>query len=216
MGHKIALLRKYSENYELGIFPDEYFDIPGVEYYQDISSVYHFTYAQLQPYCENEVDLYVNGGMAIELLTVIQVSAVLDIRLTVYHRDSQSGDFYAQTVTWHPISQMRKKLADADIQTQVESELEPELSLCGGRHFGMAKDVIFEQVSTERIFHFHWQEVCAERVLTPFSGKNVRIYLTGLKPLVISVLNVAGRLGIGVTWLHYDCDREEYFEQRMG
>ena len=65
------------------------------------------------------------------------------------------------------------------------------------------------------MFDFSWQEEQAEKVLKTVKQKQVFVYLTGLTQMTLSVLNVAYRLGISVTFLHYDFDTEEYFQQRM-
>ncbi len=203
MASKISLVKKNSlESFDSGIFPEEYYDIPGVCEYRDIESVKNYACDKLQIYRNQPVELYINGGMAIELLAALQAAAILEMEITVCHRDFDTGVYYQQPVTWRP--------GDCAV-----SASETLFALCNGRHVTAAKKFVFEKVPTERLFDFKWQEETAMQTLSPYRHKSIKIYLTGLKPLCISTLNVAYRLGISVIWLHYDCDREEYFSQRM-
>ncbi|MCD7882604.1 MAG: hypothetical protein LUI87_02680 [Lachnospiraceae bacterium] len=206
MDARIALVcRSYGE-YDDSIFPDDYYRIPGVRCYQDVDAARRYAYERMLTYRGQTVELYVNGGMAVELLLALQAAVKLSIKVIVCHRDNSTHEFCRQQLIWKPV--------DPD-DCGAGKEEGPSLSLCGERHFGMSDTAIFKNVPSECVLDFAWQEKCAREALTPYSHKKVSIAVTGLKPLLISVLNVACDLDIQITWLHYDSDREEYFAQPM-
>ncbi len=55
----------------------------------------------------------------------------------------------------------------------------------------------------------------AKEILRPYEGQKIKVYITGLSALMISVLNTAYELSLSVEFLHYDEDTEEYFTQDM-
>ena len=98
----------------------------------------------------------------------------------------------------------------------MDSDIE-RFILCSGRHCVEDNQypTIFEIITVDKIFDFSWQEEQVEKVLKKVMKKQIFVYLTGLTQMILSVLNVAYRLGISIIFLHYDVDTEEYFPQNM-
>lgn len=99
--------------------------------------------------------------------------------------------------------------------SNADEELPVTVDLCKGRHWSSAERAIFDTIPVKRMFDFQWQEEQAGEFLGSFRDKKISIYLSGLTSAVVSVLNVATRENISVTWLHYDYDSETYFPQHM-
>lgn len=198
---KLALTEKRKINGMGSIFPEDYFDIPGVEAYQDIDAVKRYAGNRLKNYEGKTADIYVNGGMAIETLSVIQAAGELGISLRFMHYDLKEEMYLPQKLDWKPRPYAGKR----------EREL---FQLCQGRH-NLREKPIFRNLSDEQIYDFQWQENHAEEVLKQCPGKELDIYLSGLTPVFISVLNAAYKLKLPVIFWHFDNDTEEYFPQAM-
>ena len=198
---ELALTEKRKIRGLKSIFPEDYFDIPGVESYQDIDAVKKYARERLKEYQGKSADIYVNGGMAIETLSVLQEAGKLDISMQLMHYDSKDEIYLAQKVNWKPKVQSGR----------MEREM---LQLCQGRHVLQEKPVFTSLLDVQR-FDFSWQEEHAEKVLKLYKGKKLEIYLSGLTPVYVSVLNAAYKLDLPVTFLHFDNDTEEYFPQVM-
>lgn len=200
---KIALTMLRRMECDGYIFPADYYEIPGVKKFTDIEYARAYAAEQLSSYAGETIDLYVNGGLSIELLVVLQEAARLEITLTAFHFDRGTGEYVPQPVNWHPVGEQEETAA-------------PELTLCKGRHPGMPENVVFPPVAQEQIFDYAWQEEQAMSVLKAYAGGSAAVYLSGLTPLYLTVLNVAARLNISITFYHYNFDEENYFPQKMG
>ena len=185
------------------IFPANYYDIPGLSGFQDTAAADRWALRQLAGAAGRKADLYINGGPAPELLSALRAMEALSIEVRVFHWDSSREKYVPQPFCWHP--------------AQASGEPPVRLTLCRNRHGQQEGRAIFDfdSLPDEKHFDFRWQEQQAEASLAPCRGQRVEITLTGLKSLQVSVLNTAYRLGIPVTWLHYDIDTEAYFPQNM-
>lgn len=219
---KIALTEKRKTECDNSIFPKDYYDIPEVNEFQNIFAVRNYAYKVLESYAGQQVDVILNGGLSIEILCVIQVAAKLGISLCVLHYDREKDIYVSQKITWNFVSdnmilneknrqayeKIKKERKDSDIERFI---------LCLGRHCVEDNQypTIFEIITVDKIFDFSWQEEQVEKVLKKVMKKQIFVYLTGLTQMILSVLNVAYRLGISIIFLHYDVDTEEYFPQNM-
>ena len=97
---KIALTEKRKTECNISIFPKDYYDIPELSSFQDISVVRNHVYKVLEPYAGKQVDIILNGGMLIEILCVIQVATKLNISLCVLHCDKEEDTYVSQAITW--------------------------------------------------------------------------------------------------------------------
>lgn len=199
---KLALTERRRLECDAYIFPEEYYDIPGVEEFSDLEVVKSYVRKKLEPYAAQSAAIYLNGGLSIELLSCLQIAAELDMNIVVLHYDKNTNQYVPQEVTWKPVEAENCKEADY-------------LTLCAGRHPKVTEEYIFAEVTEDQVLDFTWQAQQAEQVLSRCKDKHVVIYLTGLTSLYISVLNAAARLGIAITFLHYNYDTEEYFPQEM-
>lgn len=195
----IGLTEKNSADYDSCIFPGDYYDIPNVEQYQDIEKVTYYAWQKVRKYKDCKVDLYVNGGLSVELLTALCVMEHLNIQNKIFHWDRLKNKYLPQEFLWHPVQKIGKP--------------EKEIYLCRERHYGMEGESIFDTISEEQRFDFKWQEEQAESVLKEFKDNSLKIYVTGLKSLQISTMNAAYKCNIPITWMHYDYDTERYFAQ---
>ncbi len=186
------------------IFPEDYYDIPGVEDFQDLKAVKQYSLKKLERYRGEKVDVCLNGGMTVEILTMIQAAAELDIELTLCHYDREKENYAGQKVCWKPV------------HVRAEDEESPKtVVLCKGRHWSPAEKAVFDMIPAGRLFDFLWQEEQAGKFLREFRDRKLTIYLSGLTSAAVSVLNAARREWVSVTWLHYDYDKEDYFPQYM-
>ena len=183
------------------VFPEDVFKIENLTEYSDVAAIERYALEKMKTYAGEEVQLYLNGKLSTELLAVIKACVKLDIKLSIGHRNNYTGEYHMQDVVWKPM------------ETSVN--VEKCFELCRGRHDVPAEESLFEQISAEQMFDYVWMEKVAEQKLIPYKGKNIAVYITGLPSLYISVLNVAGRMGISVTCMHYDNDTDEYFPQYM-
>lgn len=198
---KLALTEKRKMNCDAYIFPEEYFDIPGVEEFSDLDAVVQHAAEALEPYENQDVELYVNGGLTSEVLAVIQAAADKNIKVRIMHYDRDRQEYRPQQVVW-------TKKKHREISKSVV------LNLCEGRHI-MPGESIFGRIPSEKIMDFSWQEKFAEEYLSTYEDTELRIYLSGLSQLAVSTLNAAGALGLPVVFFHYNYDTEDYFPQNM-
>lgn len=202
---RLALTEKRRIDCDGYIFPAEYYDIPGLEDFQDLRSVKDMAFGKLKEYGGQHIDIYLNGGMSIEILAVIQAAAKLDIHIALWEYDCQEKIYVRQEIRWKP----------ADHRGQTGREKGEAVFLCQGRHWNPKQKSVFGLIPAEKIFDFKWQEQQAEEFLEEYRGGAIKIYLSGLTAACISVLNAAYKKDVSVTWLHYNYDMEEYFEQNM-
>lgn len=200
----LALTERRQMDCDGYLFPAEYYDIPGLEDFQDLRTVKDYVLEKMKQYQGKAVNVYLNGGMTIETLTVIQAAARLDIQLNLQHYDFEKDAYVCQLLSWRPGARGGER-----------EEEEEELVLCQGRHWGGEKRAVFQVIPADKLFDFHWQEEQAGEVLKTWSGKKLKICVSGLTSAAVSVMNAAARVGVSVVWLHYDYDTEEYFPQDM-
>lgn len=198
----LALTEKRKISCDGYIYPADLFDIPEIEGYRDLKRIKEYAKEKLAAWSDCRCRVYVNGGLAVELLSLLQAAKELKIELELLHYDLCTGLYCSQELKWKPCDSSEK------------SDL-PEMVLCEGRHCIKTAESIYKELPEDKILDFQWLEKEARKKLQPYQGKTVRIYLTGLSPLYCCVLNVASELGINVIFLHYDYDEEEYFEQPM-
>ena len=87
--NRLALTERRRMDCDGYLFPADYYEIPGVEEFQDVEAVRIHALEKLKS-CEKKlVDLYLNGGLSIEVLAAIQAAARLDIRLNMWHYDCE-------------------------------------------------------------------------------------------------------------------------------
>lgn len=187
------------EDIEEYIFPDDVYEIPGFLHFQDIDALNMYTMSRLKKYQNGMLQVYLNGGLTLEILSVIRCAKLLDISLKLMHRNAETNTFVEQKVRWEMFPDQEKKV---------------DLALCENRHDGMPQ-AIFEEVGKEKIFDFAWQEQVIKNVLKDIKETELRIYVTGLTPLLVSVLNVAADQKIPVTCMHYDVSGGAYFPQKL-
>lgn len=183
------------------IFPDDVFKIENLTEYSDVDIIERYALEKMKVYAGKEVQLYLNGKLSTELLAVIKACAKWDIKLTIGHRNSYTGEYHMQEVTWKP--------------AEASGNVSQCFELCRGRHDVPPEESLFEQISSDRMFDYEWMENVAEQGLAAYQGEDITVYITGLPSLYISVLNAAERMGISVTCMHYDNDTDEYFPQYM-
>lgn len=204
MAH-LALTEKRRMDCDEAIFPAEYYDIPGLTDFQDLRAVRDRAFEKLKKYEGESVDVYLNGGMSIEVLAVIQAAARLDICVTLWEYDRQKKTYVRQEVRWKPASH-RERVGTGENEA---------VFLCQGRHWSPKHKSVFGEIPEEKVFDFRWQEQRAGEFIKEYRGGVIKIYLSGLTAAFISVLNAAQREDVSVIWLHYNYDTEEYFEQKM-
>ena len=202
---KLALTNRRKMDVDGYIFPEDYYDIPELTGFQDVGAVERYAERKLSNHAGQEVDLYLNGGMSIEMLACVKASAKLAISLNVVHYDNLGDRYVVQPIRWRP----QAVRSDRD---RAPAEI---LGLCKRRHADLPGKKIFDTIPDELIFDFSWLDKKAKEVLGEYSGKNVAVYLSGLTSAYLSVLNVASDLGVGVTCFHYDYNTEDYFPQVM-
>ena len=200
---RLALTEKRRMNVEGYIFPEDYYDIPGLKNFQDTNAVMRYAERKLTVYAGEDVDLYLNGGMSIETLACVQAAGRLHIHLNILHHDKVRDQYVAQEIRWQP----RTAFMD---QESVET-----LGLCQGRHTGLGRKMIYQAIPNERIFDFIWLERKAAASLMEYRGRNVRVCISGLSSAYLSALNVSADLRIRIIWLHYDYSTEDYFPQEI-
>lgn len=81
-------------------------DIPDVERYifesaiedvKDVKALYSTAYMAIAPYAKEGIDLYVTG-LTVACAAVIKAAYSLEIRLSLWHYDSQSGTYFEQPI----------------------------------------------------------------------------------------------------------------------
>ena len=198
---QIGLADNGRGRYSSYIFPEDYYEIPGVNEFQDTQAARSWAVEKLTPYKGQKIDLYVTVGLLIELLAALSAAAELNIEVSAWHYDKFKKIYIPQNVQWKGTGH---RFDDRE-----------DYILCAGRHRGMKGTVIFEQVPDDKLFDFSWQKDHAKAVLSQVSGRTVYLYLSGLSSICISTLNAAYELGLPVVPLHYDYDSEEFFPQEL-
>lgn len=184
------------------IFPSEFYDIPGVLTFQDVGVVEQYVCEKLCPYQGEKVKVYINGGLAVEILCVIQASARLNIDLGVVHYNKDTALYdVLQEIRWN----------SRPFPTELISA---NTVLCEGRHV-IKEEAIFAMVPKEKLFDFTWQEKTAEDFFRVHPENHFNIYLSGLTSIMLSTLNAAEKMQKYITWYHYDYDTESYFAHPM-
>ncbi len=202
--NRLALTERRRMDCDGYLFPADYYEIPDVEEFQDIEAVRNHAFEKLKSYEKEPVDLYLNGGLSVEVLVAIQAAARLDIRLNMWHYDCEREIYFCQPLCWKPIPGGNEK-----------ETTEEEIVLCQGRHWGAEKKSVFPEIPAEKLFDFQWQEKKAREFLKVWRNQKIRIYLSGLTSAFVSVLNAASQENVSIVWLHYDYDTEDYFPQDM-
>lgn len=92
----------------------------------------------------------------------------------------------------------------------VDSKKVGKFELCKGRHQTPANEAIFENIiedptNISKMNYVAWQKI--------HRYEAIELYVTGITPAVISVLNMAARENITVVLLHYNTKTGEYFSQ---
>ena len=199
----LSLSSKRKTQCENAIFPADYYDIPGLQGYEDLEAVRSCALYSLRPYEHEAVNIYVNAGLAIETLTAIQAAGMLNIDLILFQWNRKTGNYMEQKVLWKP-----------GVGKSKNEETE-DFSLCDKRHYGMKGTFLFPDILQDQLFDFDWQMEHVRRILVKYQGRAIRLYLSGFTPAYVSVLNVAYEFKIAVTAMHYNCDTENYFPQDM-
>lgn len=199
----LSLSSKRKTQCENAIFPADYYDIPGLQGYEDLDAVRSCALSSLRQYENNAVNIYVNGGLAIETLTAIQVARMLNIDLNLFQWNRRTGEYLEQKVLWKPGVGMHK---------DEESE---DFSLCDKRHYGMKGKFLYPDILQDQLFDFDWQMEHVKKILMQYQCGAIRLYLSGFTPAYVSVLNAAYEFKIAVVAMHYNCDTENYFPQDM-
>ncbi len=73
---------------------------------------------------------------------------------------------------------------------------------------------IFDHVSSEQIFDFDYHKKVIHKKLEGFKG-DLLLYVTGLTPLLISVLNYCRLFNINLVLYHYDNSSDKYLAQTV-
>lgn len=202
--NRLALTERRRMDCDGYLFPADYYEIPGVEEFQNVEAVRNHAFEKLKSCEKGLVDLYLNGGLSVEVLAVIQAAARLDIRLNMWHYDCEREIYFCQPLRWKPVSHGDEM-----------EKAEEEIVLCQGRHWGREKKSVFAEIPVDKLFDFQWQEERAREFLKVWRNKKIRIYLSGLTSAFVSVLNAASQENVSIVWLHYDYDTEDYFPQDM-
>jgi hypothetical protein len=80
---------------------------------------------------------------------------------------------------------------------------------------------IFETVNSDQIFDFDLHKKIIHKHLSHLSQKKVSsrddliLYVTGLTPLLVSVLNYCRLFNISITLYHYDVSSDRYVAQSV-
>lgn len=202
---KLGLTKKRRIVCDGYLFPEEYYDIPGVEFYDDLAAVRRYVRSRLdvEEPVDKTIGIYINGGLAVELLSVLQVCSERKLSVSLFHWNQQTGQYVMQEVRWK---------ADGSFGRTGPTGT---YALCDGRHPNTAVHAVYPQIPNERMFDFTWLEEQAGRFLDLEQIKSADIFLSGLTTAYISVLNAAYDRKIHVRYLHYNYDTESYFYQDM-
>lgn len=91
----------------------------------------------------------------------------------------------------------------------VDSKKVGKFELCKGRHQTPANEAIFENTINPtnicKLDYVAWQKI--------HRYEAIELYVTGMTPALIAVLNIAAREHISVVLWHYDRETGEYFSQ---
>lgn len=82
--HEIAEVEEY-------IFEDAIADV------KDVDALYCTAMEKMAPYASEGVDLYVTG-LTVACAAVIKAAYAMDIRLSLWHYDVQSGSYFEQVI----------------------------------------------------------------------------------------------------------------------
>lgn len=139
-----------------------------------------------------------------EVISAISAASRLNIDLTCMHWNSVAGTYIAQNVRWKRKSQ---PLGEAD----------HAFSLCDNRHPNMPPALI-SKVNSDQIFDFSYQEQTIRESLRLYKvnkHEKLKLYITGLTVLLISVLNVAYDCELDVICMNYDMASKTYLPQNI-
>ena len=200
---RVGLTRMRPVECELYLYPAELYDIDGLERYDDLETLYRYAYERLKKYYKEEVGLYINGGLLIEVLTAMLAAENLDIVLHIFHWNRETGFYIEQKI--------RTRI---DMEQEQEKET-VERSLCGKRHFAIKAIPIFEEIPKERVMDFEWMQCQADSQLEQLAGERIKLYASGLTQALISVWNAAKKYSVELEVLHYNIDTEDYFIQKL-
>lgn len=82
--HNIAEVEEY-------IFEDAIVDV------KDVDALYRTAMEKMAPYASDGIDLYVTG-LTVACAAVIKAAYAMDIRLSLWHYDIQSGSYFEQVI----------------------------------------------------------------------------------------------------------------------
>jgi hypothetical protein len=74
---------------------------------------------------------------------------------------------------------------------------------------------IFDTVNSEEIFDFDLHKKIIHKKLCGSNKENLILYVTGLTPLLVSVLNYCKLFNISITLYHYDVSSDRYMTQSV-
>ena len=74
---------------------------------------------------------------------------------------------------------------------------------------------IFEDVTSEQIFDFDLHKKIIHSKLNGNRKETLSLYVTGLTPLLVSVLNYCRLFNISITLYHYDVSSNRYVTQSV-
>lgn len=186
------------------IYPSDIYKIEGLEGYEDLERLYQFTEEKMSSYGDSYIEVYLNGGLLIEILAVLVVSQKLDINIHLFHWNRKEGFFLEQ-----PIEYRRTNIVK-DAPTSIV-----EMGLCANRHSFDELKYIYEAIEENYIFDFRWLEEQAEKKIRTITGNKLRLYATGLTTALLSVVNVCIRNHICIEVMHFNMESERYFSQEI-
>lgn len=67
------------------LFPADYYEIPNVSCFQDISAAKSWALKQISEFAGQATELYINGGLAIEMLSALWALETLSMSVRVFH-----------------------------------------------------------------------------------------------------------------------------------
>ncbi len=90
--------------------------------------------------------------------------------------------------------------------------------LINTRHYHRDIDnlpAIFESIDTTQIFDFDYHKKVIHECLENFKDNKLELYVTGLTPLLISVINYCRMFNIDIILYHYDTSIRTYVRQSV-
>jgi hypothetical protein len=73
---------------------------------------------------------------------------------------------------------------------------------------------IFTEIKNEQIFDFDWHKKIIHQVLSP-NLRALTLYVTGLTPVLVSVINYCALFNISLTLYHYNVNTNSYVTQSV-